>query len=30
VLGYGDRGQGGVYPTNISDGTFTVYLQKTF
>ena len=30
VLGYGSISQGGVYPRNLGDGTFTVFLQKTF
>ena len=30
TLGYGSVSQGGVYPRNLGDGTFTVYLQKTF
>jgi len=28
--GYGSFAQGGVYPRNLTDGTFTVFLQKTF
>jgi uncharacterized protein (TIGR02001 family) len=30
VQGYGSVAEGGVYPKNLSDGTFTVFLQKTF
>ena len=29
-LGYGSVSQGGVYPRNLGDGTFTVYVQKSF
>ena len=29
-LGYGDVAQGGVFPNNIAEGTFTFYLQKAF
>jgi len=28
--GYGSVGEGGVYPRNISKGTGTIYIQKTF
>ena len=30
TLGYGSVAQGGVYPRNLGDGTFTAYLQKSF
>jgi hypothetical protein len=29
-LGYGGRGEGGVYPKTISGNQYVVYLQKTF
>jgi uncharacterized protein (TIGR02001 family) len=28
--GYGTVAQGGVYPRNLGDGTFTAFIQKTF
>ncbi len=30
AVGYGSTTQGGPYPKNIADGTFTAYVQKTF
>ena len=29
-LGYGSVSQGGVYPRNLGDGTFTAFLSKSF
>ena len=29
-LAYGSTSQGGPFPRNLGDGTFTAFIQKTF